>query len=384
MARIHGIVLVTLILGGTALWLLLAQPSGSSAEPISGPQGGRAEPEPPGPLLPGVREEVKGSGTAKQPEVSKPPVPAGGGEAAGPADVVLRVRGIPGNVMLPKYRWTLWAEGQRRTGTADEQGGDTGLRMPKGTPYRVLLEADGYEPQEKNGTIAAEPQVLDVFLATAGKHTGVVVTARDERAQPVPNLRVDLWRLKADAALDQTGAAGEPLWSRRTSNDEGSYQLPELEPGRYELRAMAVDGEGALLPLLPFRARFEVTGSNSVPLQANLLPGAVLTLQPVDPAGSPLRGGPDDNRPPLPAIELRAIGPDGKEHDVDWRGAGSGRAVVERNKLVEGREVTCAEALPPGWWRFTAWVDGAACGAAEVLLVAGQQHKEKLTVLLRR
>src|SRR5262249_9874485 len=145
MARIHGIALVSLILGGTALWLLLARSSGSAPEPE--PEG-RApfrheEPEKPGPNISGGRVEGEGGPAAKKSEpAAKPkPVPEPGSDAALPSNLVLRVRGIPGNVALPKYRWTAWAQGQRQSGSADEEGGDVGLRMPKGTGYRVLLEA---------------------------------------------------------------------------------------------------------------------------------------------------------------------------------------------------------------------------------------------------
>lgn len=384
MARIHGIALVTLVLGGTALWLLLALPPDGGAGPEDGgpktPQGTKTQAEPEGPA---IRVEVPGTGAAKPPdEVPAAKSTPGGTDVEKAPDLTLRVRKIPGNAPLPRFKWTLTAGEEKTSGTADEKGSDVGLRLPPGTACKIRIECDGCEPREITGITAAEPQVLEVFLPVSGP--GVSITAHDERGQPVKNVRVDAWRLAADAALDQTGATGEPLWSRRNGNDTGQYQIPTLEPGRYELRVMAVDAEGALLPLLPFRARFEITGSNSVPLQADLAPGALLTLQPVDPYGTPLRGTADDDRPPLPAIGLRVTGQDGKERDVDWRSTGPGRAVVERNRLVGAREVMAAEALPPGWLRITAMVDGAACGASEVMLLAGQHHKEPLVILLRR
>lgn len=384
MARTHGIVLLALVLGGTGLWLTLARGNAHDPLPGSGAASHAATSRPPPDDPPAHRVAIDREAPAppSQPDpaspTSTPELPGPGSDPPDPG-LRVRVRSLPEGVPLPGFRWTLWSEGRRSTGVADADGADVVLPLAAEQPFTLLLEADGHQPLRHEGSGQPGPtQTLELFLARAAPRTGIGITARDHHGQPVTSLRVDVWQLAPDAGLDQTGADHAPLWSRRTSEPSGDYQLPQLAPGRYELRAMAVEADGALLPLLPFRSRFESTGSNHVPLVVALVPGAVLTLDVLDRNGNllPARHAADGSSP----VQLRATGPDGQVHTIDWRSEGNGAAppVVTRNLLPSPGPATAAEALPAGSWRIDVWIEGAQRGGGSFLLLEGSRHRERI------
>ncbi len=378
MARAHGIAVVALILGGTGAWMALALGGGDGSPAPSAPPSGPG-PAAPAPSIPapGQRVQVPGPAGAQN---NPSPSPAGGaGEsaapaapAAAPANLVVRVRAQADGAPVPGLRWTLWLDGARRTGVA-EPGADIALSVREGATGEVLLEAFGFQPERR--PVQVTPGVtalLEVTLAAHGAQTGVTITARDEHGAPVPQLRVDVWRLTADAAPDAP-VDGSPLWSRRAGSDDGAYRLPDLEPGRYEVRAMAVDQDGGQRPLLAIRRRFEVTGSNHIPIDAAFVPGTCVRLRLTDPGGTALPATQD-----VRGIELRAFGPDGARRSLVWRGGERQATTVADGLLPPTSEV--AEPLPAGAWRLEAWRGERLLGQCSALLLAGQRQEVTLAL----
>lgn len=374
MSRVHGIALVAIIAGGAGLWLLMARPP--EVAPIAPTDAAKPKPA-------GDAEAQRGDAASRRivdtgkPKTSPAPAPA---KEETPTDaaptavpnLLLRVRDAGNQQELASFHWTL------RHGAAKDMGdgekGAASLVAPKGVRSVLLVESEGYQPYSRSELLLpatlSEPLLLDVFMQVAMTGAGVQLIAMDSSQQPVTHIQVTARREVAAGEPEPT-----PIWSRRGEAANGVYDLPQLDPGRYRLRVLAVDGDGELLPLLPASRTVEVTGSNAVTEYIELLPGCVLTLELVDAAGAAVAPPADG---PL-SIRLQATGqPDALT--VFWRVGAKNERVESRDALPTAGPATAQEALPPGEYTLTVSAKGQVRGRASLSLRGGERQVERVAL----
>lgn len=309
MARIHGIVVLAAIAGGTALWF-----AATKGEPVAPP-------------LPEVTEQPGDSRRLEQPDTASArtrlespateneqrpdPIAAQSGAEPKPSEVAppaapveLSVRSLTDRVPIERFAWRFLSESGQAT-KGEGAAGLASLPIAHGTRGNLLVEADGKQPHMQ---ALAAPDVdapalrIELFLADVAQLAGVTLQLVDPKGEPVARARIECWSvdegaIHLDANQDPTHA---PLWKRVGDATDGALTLPDLAPGSYALRAQPVDAEGFALPLLPQRFRFVFRGGEAVPLRAAFAPGVVLKLEckgelappeAVDVTTRPLAGG---------------------------------------------------------------------------------------------
>ena len=246
--------------------------------------------------------------------------------------------------------------------------------QPPGAQGELLVEADGHLPFR--APIEAPPtgapaRHLDVFLDPAATASGIQLHVTYLDRTPVTDVRVQAIELPAGGVDDWT--RGHRVWSRRTANPNGDYQLPDLAPGRYGIRVVATDRDGATLPQQPFERVFHLTGSNGYREDVVLEPGCLLTLDLIDRHGATFVPG------------NAAVG-------IDLRLPG-GPAIARRwHRLVQGRLEAAIDAPPgpgPCWletalapnrYSLTIHVDGRVAAQQTLQLNAGDRQTERIVV----
>jgi hypothetical protein len=180
------------------------------------------------------------------------------------------------------------------------------------------------------------------------------------------------------SAHRQVGA-GEPVpapaWSRRGEAENGIYDLPQLDPGRYRLAVLAVDADGEILPLLPASRTVETTGSNAVTEYIEMQPGCILTLELVDAAGAavmPPADGPLSIRL-QPKDQADAL-------TTFWRVGAKAERVESRDALPAAGPATAKEALPPGEYTLTVSAKGQVRARAALSLRGGERQTERIAL----
>jgi hypothetical protein len=371
MARVHGIALIAIIAGGVGLWFLMARPA--EVAPIAPPDA--TKPQPAG-------EPTAQSGDAPSRQIvdapkpkavvkptTKPPEPQVADPAAVP-NLLLRVRDVGNQQDLASFHWTLRHGAAKATG--DGENGAASLVAPKGLLSALLVESEGYQPYSRAELLVpaslSEPLRVDVFMQPAMAGAGVQLIVMDTSQRPVTHIQVSAQR--------QVGAsepAPPPSWSRRGEAENGVYDLPQLDPGRYRLAVLAVDADGEILPLLPASRTVETTGSNAVTEYIELQPGCILTLELVDAAGAavaPPADGPLSIRL-QPRDQVDAL-------TTFWRVGAKAERVEGRDALPAAGPATVTEPLPPGEYTITVAAKGQVRARTTLSLRGGERQLERI------
>ena len=349
MARIHGILVLAAIAGGTALWFAAIEGDGvapplptSSEQPTETSQAAqrpdaasaRARVEDPK-VEPDAAEATK---LATPPPIAQSE-PA---DVAPDAPVTLLVRSVTDRLELARFSWRFQAYGGAGA-KGDGENGRANLPLPRGVRGQLYVEAEGKQPQAVEVEVPQPNRPatqIELFLADAAVLAGVTLQMRDEQQQIVPRARLDLWQLNAATAalpLDEDPSF-LPLWKRIGDDVGGALTLPEIPPGGYTLRAQPGDENGWALPLLPQRFRFTFRGGEAVPLTATFAKGLVLAIECADDGGEPMQ---------FDVTTRLASG--GDPIPVQWQ------SLSKDNRSANGRDVAllpgraqCAIALPIG------------------------------------
>ncbi len=343
MARIHGIVVLVAIAGGTALWFAAAE-----GDPIAPPLAEPVEPTPQSsrqglPDAASARSRVDSKESQEEPtipsdaDVIAPPDPA---PTAAPVE--LSVRSLADRLPIERFAWRfLPDQGQATKG--EGKAGMAALTIARGARGRLLVEAEGKQPHVQDlivPTAGGPPLLLDLFLVDVAQSAGVTLQLVDPRGDPIERARLDCWSIEAtalaqDSNVDPTHA---PLWKRVGLATAGTLTLPELAPGHYALRTQAVDADGFALPLQPRRFRFAFLGGEQVPLRAAFLQGVVLKLQCQD----------DGATPAAVDVTTRLLA-GGDAIATSWQSRGAdGRDSIGGDVVMLPADVRSAFALPPG------------------------------------
>ncbi|MGB3967864.1 MAG: carboxypeptidase-like regulatory domain-containing protein, partial [Planctomycetota bacterium] len=289
--------------------------------------------------------------------------------------LVLRVHDLAARTPVPTFRWQFRNANGTWRGTGEN--GHANLGLPPANVGQLLVEAEGLAPFARDGVVAAtppqEPQPLDVFLGPLVPAAGITLHVRDLGLRPVANVRVDAFALADDAPA--TGwQTGPSVWARRNADANGRYVLPALQPGRYGIRVVATDGEGALLPLLPFHRVFVLSGDNGFVEDVALEPGALLALELFDATGQPY----DPARAGTATLHLQQLG--GPPLARKWVVQQQGAAAAAIEVLPGVGKVMLAEAVPHGQYTFEVLVNGTLRVTRPLFLRPGLTHAERVDV----
>jgi hypothetical protein len=225
----------------------------------------------------------------------------------------------------------------------------------------------------------AAAATIDVFLTPTATATGITLSVKDTALQPIAHVRVDAFALE-DGAGSSANAwhVGPALWQRRADDSEGRYVLPPLSPGSYGIRLTATDEQGELLPLLPFRHTYELTGSNGFVEDVVLEPACLPLLQLVALDGTAI----EPDRLGDVRVSLRTLGaPDVSRKWLVRPGDDPARAPIAAIDRLPGAGTTWpAEAVPAGTYTFEVHVDGQLRFSQPLALPSGQRHRERIVV----
>lgn len=376
--RVVAVVVVALVVAALAgFWLLRVEEP--TAPPGSRPEVPSTPDEPAAPAFSERRAAAAEAPVA--PAANDSPLPeapaAPGGAAPGdvPVTVVLQVRALATRAPLPAFRWRFVQPAGTVRG--DAQGGRAELPLPGGAVGELLVEADGMQPSTMALQVPSPPaaaRFVDVFLEAAPAATGITLRVTDVAQQPVGSVRVDAFVLELDNR-DAAWHLGRPLWQRRAAAPDGRYQLPALPPGEYGILLTAVDEGGAPVPLLPYRHRFALTGSNGFVEDVPLEPGCLFRLELVEVGGTAL----DPARRGVVGLDLRPTG--GEPIPRKWVVDAHGAALASAIDVLPGvGPVYAAEPVAPGSYTLTVTIDGTVRASVPLLLQPGAGQPERVVV----
>lgn len=368
------VVLVVLALvAGAVLWLWS---SSDDVAPPSPPSEGLAPRR--GPQEPPVLERSEAPVAPREVVTEPEPRPETAPEPRAPAkapNVIANVRDLTTRGGVASFRWRF------RNSLVTERGEGTNGRaelvLPASAAGELLIEADGYAPFTKADLVAPTPPAralsLDVFLVPAVAAAGITLYARDLALQPVQHVRVDAFALDADS-VRTAWHLGAPLWARSNHAADGRYVLPPLAAGEYGIRVVATKEDGTLLPLLPWRRTFTLTGDNGFVEDVPLEPGALLTLELLDNTGAPY----DPTRFGAATLSLRL--PGGPAVQRKWVVRAGEATAAAIDTLAGIGKVELAEAVPPGQYAFELFVNGEPRVQRALILRGGIAQEERVQV----
>lgn len=385
MKPLHALLLCVVLAAAAAVWFLVGAAGPGDDAPLPGGSvpAGEVTPGRGGPVAPAVRSEVpapvqpatRTPGTATAPTTPPPPAPAVPTE-----NVLLQVRHATTLAPVAAFRWRVRSAAGTVRGLG--QDGRAEFTLPADERGELTVEADGFTPHtqpELQAPAAGAAQLpVEVFLTPAALATGITLQVRDPSGQPVPNVRVEPFVLTADNR-DLTWQLGKPVWSRAAAAADGRYVLPELAPGEYGLRVLAVDAAGLVLPMLPFLRPYTLTGSNSFVEDVTLEPGCIPVLELVSPAGAPLE-------PAHGAITLSLRLAGGPAVQRLWQQQRPGPAgpaaglVGSIDVLPIAGPAWPAEPVAAGSYQLSVFVDGQPALERSLVLRAGERQWERLLV----
>lgn len=308
--------------------------------------------------------------TGSRPRETPPPQPP----AAAPT-VIANVRDLSARTPVASFRWRF------RNSLVTERGeganGRAELALPASAVGELLIEADGYAPFTKPDLVVPTPparaQSLDVFLVPAVTAAGITLHVRDLSLAPIAHVRVDAFALTAESART-AWHLGQALWARRTQAADGRYVLPELAAGQYGVRVVATKEDGTLLPLLPWRRTFTLTGDNGYLEDVPLEPGSLLVLELLDNTGAPF----DPVRFGAATLSLRL--PGGPAVQRKWL-VRSGTSEASAIDVLPGAgKAELAEAVAPGPYSLEVFVNGEPRVQRTLMLRGGAVHEERVHV----
>lgn len=318
-------------------------------------------PEPPTP------EAKPGQGAA--PKANAPTIPP---PPAVDYPIELRVFHVVTGAEIAPFQWRFVTRGNLIRGDSDTATAK--ISVPRTVQGNLLVEADGMQPFEQKNLQAPAPgepmQRIDVFLTPKATGQGITLMVKTLDRQPVRNVRVDCYQLLADKdPKEQTGwDLGQSLWSRRTSQADGTYELPPLSPGNYGIVLVATDAEGNVLPLSSYRQTFALTGSNGFLEDVPLEPACALILDLQDGQGRPY----DPKVYGKTSLSLNVAGQTGIQRK--WTAANeAGGMLSEANAAPAKGKVWLDQPIPPGNYLLEIFVDGDPRVSQPLLLRPEQQ-----------
>lgn len=327
-----------------------------------------------------VPRTERSDGTPTRPEPRPAPDPGAGKPNEGvrdatPANVLLLVGDDVGRGPLAEFSWSYRSEGRvaRGEGTA----GRAELHLGPGSKGQLLVEAAGMSPVLRDLMApgpAEGPTTIELFLTAAAHATGITLLVHDPAMQPIPHVRVDAFALAPESRASNAWLLGEPMWARRTSAADGRYVLPELQPGEYGIRVVAIAETGELLPMLPFTRRFELTGSNGFVEDVTLEVGCLPKYELVDAAGNAL----DPAKVGTVALSLALVG--APPVSRKWTVTTGTVAAAAVDVLPGVGPVVPAEALPAGSYELKVAIAGHATVQQVVVLRPGDTAAERVVV----
>ncbi|MEZ6038650.1 MAG: hypothetical protein R3F29_14300 [Planctomycetota bacterium] len=376
-----AIAVLLLVLCAGAAYLLF-----SGADEIAPPPVGAGEPTSsqrvaPAPERGGDAQRSDGSPptapvtTPAEPEPA-PPEPAA--PVAPPtANVVVTVRAANDQRAIAPFRWRFTrADAPPLFGESPSER--TELLLPPGTTGELRVEAADHQPFADATFVVpdtgAAPRQLEVFLDGTIAATGITLRMRDAASQPVQHVRVDAWRIEP-GQRETAWQLGPALWARRADAADGNYPLPTLEPGEYGVRVLATDEQGELLPLLPYRRAFTVTGSNGFVEDVFLEPACALRVDFSTGGGEVL----DPVAHGAVTIGLQLAGAPQQPRLWSARDA-AGKLHSAVDALPQPGTAWLAEPLPAGNYVLEVFVAGDPRLRRPLTLVAGQVQRERIVV----
>lgn len=378
MARSHGIAILTCILGGTAAWIWFARGGDDPPPPTTVPA--ESVPRPAGDVVPesSARDALPAPAPPRQQptDAARPPAPAPAAAIDAAPALLLAVLDATTAEPIAAFRWR-WQSGAAVL-TGDGIAGEARLELPPGRGGDLLVEAKGYQALLHRGVALTRHgdagQRLDLALQAAAVATGIALSLRTADGEPVQRVRVDAFRLVEPGDEQRSWQLGKPLWIRQTTTQHGTCTLPDLPPGRYGIRVLAVDDQSKLLPLSPYRQVYELTGSNGFREDVVLEPGSLPAFTFVDGNGAPF----DPERQGVVGLMLRPPGgPDVSRH---WLVASDQGQVQSLDHLPAAGTTTPAEPLLPGNYELEVRVAGDVRVRRMVALQPGAMAPETIVV----
>lgn len=273
---------------------------------------------------------------------------------------------------LPSFRFRVDQQGGRIFGTA--QDGAATIAVARAVPFDLLVEADGYDPEQVQVSVLGEPDKVTPITVeltrSAGRAAGITLLATDQAREPVTNLLVQAFALPDEAAAEAWRTA-TPLWSRRTSNPEGKYVLPALGQGRFAIRAMVADALGKPLPYLPFEGTFELTGSNGFVETFVPEPACIPEIEVVDRFGKAVEGGEQG-----PSIHLSL--PGGPTASRQWLARSDDQLLRALDRLPATGWVWPEVPMAGGVWQLDVQREGYAPHRELVTLTVGERLQMRI------
>jgi len=361
---------------GVGVWLTLANAAGDERPPSSAPDTGpgRGVPPPPPDLQREPADIVRPSADAAQHPVEAPVAAPRAEPAETAANVELHVRTIAAHRDVAAFSWRFRSDDTALRG--EGQHGHAGLRLPPGGKGQLLVESPGFAPFTTDvvAPAAAQPAVtIDAFLAAAAQATGITLLVHDTALQPIPNVRVDAFPLLPEGSRD-AWHLGASLWARRSAAADGRYELPELVPGDYGIRVLATDGDGNLLPLLPYLHTFVLTGSSGYVEDVVLEPGCIPEFELLDAAGAAL------DPKATGAVQLQLHPPGGAAVPRMWTLQTDGRTTAALDTLPGSGVVSLAQPVAAGSYVLEVSIAGRQRVQQFVTLRAGERQLERIVV----
>ncbi len=367
-----GLVVVLLAAG---VWFTLA----GTRDDTGPPRATRRDDDPrvraaPPPML--EREQAPGvvPTTPTATSQDRPIAPPTAERAETPANVDLRVRTIAGHQDVGTFTWRFRGGADPLRG--DGQDGVAHLHLPPGGKGQLLVESPGFAPFTVDltaPTAEQPPTTIDTFLAQAARAAGITLLVRDTALQPIAKVRVDAFPL-VPGSHDGAWQLGASLWARRSEAADGRYELPDLAPGDYGIRVLALDPDGKLLPLLPYLHTFVLTGSSGYVEEVVLEPGCVPEFDLLDATGAQLdpqtAGG----------MQLRLHVPGGEPVPRMWTVEKDGRTTAALDTLPGQGVVSLAQPVPAGTYALEVTIAGQQRVQQFVTLRAGERQRERIVV----
>lgn len=212
------------------------------------------------------------------------------------------------------------------------------LPASAGQRLEVLIEAEGYTPAKPvevffDGT--RHKRERDVFLAAQMKFAGIELQVTDASQQAIPRLNVRL----------RSVVNGEPkqlVWDRTREAKDGTYRLPDLQPGSYQLQLTSVDKDHRPTLHLTNTQSVEYFDGQHIIRPVTLASGAMLELRVTD--GSNKVIGKD--------VWVELTHPDGQQRETIWQAIlaqkRDGHTSLGANKLTADAPAQLHRCLPGG------------------------------------
>lgn len=207
-----------------------------------------------------------------------------------------------------------------------------------GQRLEVIIEAEGYTPAKPVDVRFHDTNrkiEQDVFLATQMTFAGIELRVTDAAQQAIPRLNVIVRSL----------VNGEPtklIWDRTRDAEDGTYRLPDLQPGPYQLQLTSVDKNHRPTLHLTNTQSIEYFDGQHIIKPVTLTSGAMLELRVTDLSNKLI--GKD--------VWVELTHPDGQQRESIWQAIlvqkRDGHTNLGANKLTADAPAQLHRCLPGG------------------------------------